>query len=188
MTFALIGFGTRLKFPFEILDMRVDGNDIETEKSWLNLLQNTNCAIGLIGSDMMLPSGLAECVVDLIPEILYVNILQDHLLREDINDPYEILFRFRVLYGNDQLTDVSPYRVAQVVASQLSEWERFRTLRELGKPSQSPKTDGTDPTRIAEMLAKYRDMEVPSLVPNEQMGITRKLLWQIRKIRGQFYW
>lgn len=184
LTFFLIGPGDGLKFPPQILDKRVAGFDLEMERYWLELLRKTQCAVGVMGSNMYLPSALAECVVEMIPEIMYGNLLNEYLLRDDIVDPYENLFRFRVLYGNDQLTDVSPHRVAQVVASQLSGWERFRVLVNAGKPSPELGRKRLDPIHIVEMHARYRGMEVPPLIPTERMGISRKLLWYIRKIRA----
>lgn len=185
MTFALVGFADRLKFPPEIVDKRVASFDPKMERSWLELLQNTHCAVGVFGSHMLLPSGLAECAVNLLPEVFYSNILQDHLLKDDIVDPYENLFRFRVLYGDDHLTDVSPYRVAQVMSSQLTWWERFRTLLNAGKPSQDSGQRGFDPMRIVEMHAKYRGLKRRPLNgsgPTEQLG---KALRQLtRKTRG----
>ena len=184
MTFALMGLGTRLKFPPEIVDKRVDGFDLEMERFWLKLLHNTDCAVGVLGSNMYLPSALAEGVVELLPENMYCNILQDHLLREDILDPYENLFRFRILYGNDQLTDISPNRVAQVVASQLSGWDRFKAVSRGGKLFQSPGLGALDPMDFVRMHARYRGLETPSLVPTERMGLSRKFLMQARKIRA----
>ena len=182
MTFALIGFADRLKFPPEIVDKRVDSFDPEMERSWLELLQNTHCAVGVVGSHMLLPSGLAECAVDLLPEQFYPNILQDYLLRDDIVDPYENLFRFRVLYGNERLTDVSPYRVAQVVSSQFTWWERFRTLLHAGKPSQGSGRDESAPVRIVRMHTKYRDLKEPSLGAPERIAMYRRALRHVRKI------
>ncbi len=190
MTFALIGPGDRLKFRPEILDKRVEGFDPEMEKTWLEMLHNTDCAVGVFGSNMLLPTGLAECAVELLPEQFYPNILQDYLPREDISDPYENLFRFRVLYGNEQLTDISPYRVAQVVSSQLTWWERFRTLLNAGKPSQGPGRNGFDPMRIVEMHDKYRGLKEPSLGARGRSAMYRRAIWQVRKIRGMlpFSW
>jgi len=182
MTFALMGFADRFKFPPEIVDKRGDSFDPETEKSWLEILHNTHCVVGVFGSNMLLPTGLAECAVELLPEQFYPNILQDYLPRDDIVDHYENLFRFRVLYGNEQLTDVSPYRVAQVVSSQLTWWERFRALLHAGKPSQGSGRDESAPERIVEMHAKYRDLKEPSLGPPGRIAMPRRALWHARRI------
>jgi len=184
MAFVLMGFSDRLRFPPEIVDRRVDSFDPEMEKSWLRLLQRTDCAIGVVGSHMLLPSGLAECAVDLLPEQFYSNILQDHLLRDDYVDPYESLFRFRVLYGNEQLTDVSPHRVAQVVSSQLTWWERFRSVLHAGKPSESSDPDDSAPERIVGVHAKYRDLKEPSLGAPGRTAMLRRALWHARKVRA----
>jgi len=190
MTFALIGPGDGLKFRPEILDKRAEGFDPAMENTWLEILHNTDCAVGVFGSNMLLPTGLAECAVELLPEQFYPNILQDYLIRDDYIDLYENLYRFRVLYGNEQLTDVSPHRVAQVVSSQLTWWERFRTLLNAGKPSQGPGRNGFDPMRIVEMHDKYRGLKEPSLGARGRSAMYRRAIWQVRKIRGMlpFSW
>jgi len=188
MSFVVIGFGTTPKFPRGIIDKRVNHFDVDMEHHWLALLWHTDCVIGVHGSNMILPTGLAECAVELLPEDRYGNILQDYLLKEGLNDPYKNLFRFRVLYGNKHLTDISPYRVAQVVVNQLTNWERFQAILDVPMRLEGcGHLEGNQP-HSAEVLFRYRSLEQPDLSTTRWGAKCRNMLKSFAKAaKERFY-
>jgi hypothetical protein len=87
------------------------------------VLRGADLAIGVHGSNMLLPSALARATVELIPAARWGNILQASLVREA--DPLEALYDHRFLYGEDRLTDIPASRVAQLAIEVIDGAERF---------------------------------------------------------------
>jgi FkbM family methyltransferase len=109
--------------PSGIADLTRSDPDRETERRWLGLLRGADLVIGVHGSNLLLPSGLARASIELLPEERYGNALQATL--PSSLDPVTALIRHRTLYGADDLGDVSPERVAAVAMSVLRERERM---------------------------------------------------------------
>ena len=131
MTFALIGFGKKMQFNDKILDKRTDGFDMELEQYWIDLASRTDCLIGVDGSNMQIASGLAKFVVELLPELFYDNYLQPFLTKPGETDWRLNAYRYRTLFGSNDLDDISPHRVAAVVSSQLDSWDIFKIVMSL---------------------------------------------------------
>jgi len=74
--------------------------------------------------------------------------------------------------------------VAQVVSSQLTWWERFRSVLHAGKHSEGSDQDESAPTRILKMHAKYRGLKEPSLGAPGRTAMVRRALWHARKVRA----
>jgi FkbM family methyltransferase len=124
--FTAIGVGGEMPLPQGVSDLRSPVPGQEHERRWLGLMRGAELAIGVHGSNMLLPSGLAAATVELIPEARYGNVFQGTLLAE--TDPVVALGAHRVVYGDAELTDVAPERVAALAASILDEGDRFRRL------------------------------------------------------------
>lgn len=92
--FAVAGLGTKTKFPKWIEDCRVDKFDEKTEKATCQVYSDSRLVIGLHGSNMLLPSGLAGMTIDLI-ETRWGNFAQDVLYQE--TNPRLASFRYRYL-------------------------------------------------------------------------------------------
>jgi FkbM family methyltransferase len=121
-----VGVGQRAALPAEIEDLRGASPDEELEWRWLALLQGADLVVGVHGSNMLLPSGLARATIELLPEPRYGNVFQATLVSR--SKPVLALFRHRTIYGDAMLTDVSGDRVAAVAVSLLAELDRFETL------------------------------------------------------------
>jgi hypothetical protein len=68
LAFILLGFGLETKLhasQAKIIDVRVDRFARQTARNWLAYMQRTDCCIGVMGSNMLLPSGLAKATVAL---------------------------------------------------------------------------------------------------------------------------
>jgi hypothetical protein len=92
--FAVAGLGTKTKFPKWIEDCRVDKFNEQTEKATCQVYSESRLVIGLHGSNMLLPSGLAGMTIDLI-ETRWGNFAQDVLYQE--TNPRLASFRYRYL-------------------------------------------------------------------------------------------
>lgn len=125
MSFVVIGFGVDGQFDEGILDKRTKKSTPELEQCWIDLLNRTDCFIGVHGSNMILGSGLAKYTIELLSEDRYGNFGQSYLVRPDEGDWRINLFRFRTIHGDNHLSDIAPRRVAAVASSQLGKGETY---------------------------------------------------------------
>src|SRR4051812_5857419 len=64
---AIVGVGTPRTWPAGIDDFRKERRDVACEREWLGLLSGADLAIGVHGSNMLLPSGLSRATIELLP-------------------------------------------------------------------------------------------------------------------------
>lgn len=158
LSFVLIGFGSSGGFPpaAEIVDKRITRFDPSLEQYWLDLLRATDCVVGVHGSGMIIPTGLAKCAIELLPSWKLGNIFQDYLVNPEINDITEALYRFRVIYGNDTLSDVTPQTVANVLISQLDGWPFFRDFMGRAWQTRDPSNLVVDSVPVTEHFRRFK--------------------------------
>jgi len=123
MLFVLTGFGRQNVITGadeRLVDLRAEGFDADTDRLWLSWMAASDCVVGVHGSNMLLPSGLARAVVELVPRSRFGNSVQDFLFQAGMDDLRDPLLNYRMLYGNDPLTDVRPSAVVDMVANVLS--------------------------------------------------------------------
>lgn len=130
LRFILIGLGKKKKFKKEIIDLREEKFDLGLEKKWIEEYKMANCLIGVHGSNMNLPSVLAKNMINLVPEYKYVHVFEDMRLNPNISCA-ENLYRYRVLYGNHSLSDITPKKLFKVLVYQLELSERNMFLAHL---------------------------------------------------------
>ena len=123
---AAVGIGGSAPIPEGTLDLRSVESDQTLERHWLALLRGADLVVGVHGSNMLLPSGLARATIELLPEERYGNVFQATLIGP--SDPITALATHRTIYGNQSLSDVPAERVAAVAVSVLSESDRFEAL------------------------------------------------------------
>ena len=122
---AALGVGAATPLPDAVSDLRTAAPDTATEERWISVLRATDVAIGVHGSHLLLPSGLAQVVVELAPRERWGNVLQATLPGRD---PILALARQRVLYGADDLADLGAELVADVALAALGERPRIERL------------------------------------------------------------
>jgi FkbM family methyltransferase len=125
-SFTAVGVGGESALPAGVADLRSQAPADADERRWLALMRGADLAIGVHGSNMLLPSGLARATLELIGEERYGNVFQGTLLAG--TDPFAALGAHRVVYGDAELGDVRPERVAAVALSILREGDRFERL------------------------------------------------------------
>jgi len=152
LSFVLVGFGRKGAFPPAIVDRRTDRFDPAVEQSWLRLLARADCAIGVHGSNMILPSALARHVVELMPVDRFANFLQDLQFAASI-DPAQVLFRYRLIYGSRTLEDVRPEIVAALVQTQIDRADWFDLIN--GREHQPLRASPAD---TADLRAWIQDL------------------------------
>ena len=109
---SAVGVGDAGGLPDEVDDLRRPVPAVDDERRWLGLLRGADLAIGVHGSNMLLPSALACATIELLPRSRYANALQATIVRE--SDPMIALDHHRMVYGDDDLDDVSGERVAEI--------------------------------------------------------------------------
>lgn len=112
--------------PSWIKDLRLKSLNSGQERSWCERYSNSHVVIGLHGSNMLLPTGHAGALVELIGPERYGNFTQDVLFRET-GDSREMFFRSRFLSPW-----TTPQEVAEVVSLQLRGYEPFKDLMNKG--------------------------------------------------------
>ncbi len=118
----LVGFGNKNRISqtkAEIIDLRADKFDLERDRLWMAYMKAADCVIGVHGSNMLLPSGLAKSTVELVPRSRIANTVQDFLFSAHKTDLRDALLFYRLLYGNESLSDIQPSEVTNMVASVL---------------------------------------------------------------------
>jgi hypothetical protein len=120
---AVIGVSRLDLVPDGVLDLRSTAPDAAVERRWLELMRGADLALGVHGSNMLLPSALAAATVELVPENRFGNVIHASLIAEP--DPLLAVFRYRYLYGDDELRDLAPERVADVAVTVLREQPNF---------------------------------------------------------------
>jgi hypothetical protein len=115
--FVVAGLGTKTKFPKWIEDCRVEKFNETTEKETCQIYSESRLVIGLHGSNMLLPSGLAGMTLDLI-ETRWGNFAQDVLYQE--TNPRLASFRYRYLPSQ-----VSPDILANIAAQMIETQSDF---------------------------------------------------------------
>lgn len=115
--FVVAGLGTKTKFPKWIEDGRVERFNETTEKETCQIYSESRLVIGLHGSNMLLPSGLAGMTLDLI-ENRWGNFAQDVLYQE--KNPRLASFRYRYLPSQ-----VSPDILANIATQMIQSKSDF---------------------------------------------------------------
>jgi hypothetical protein len=93
--FALVGPGQPGGMPGWVADLRTATIGPAVERAWCARYAQSHLAVGVHGSNMLLPSGHAGAVIELVPEQRWGNLVQDLLL--PVLDARDALFRFRFL-------------------------------------------------------------------------------------------
>ena len=123
MAFVLVGFGLANRLTHhagKIIDLRCDRFDRDLDRRWLAFMSASDCCVGVHGSNMLLPSGLAKSTVELVFRDRLLNMGQDLLFPHDLRDIRTTLLTYQFIHGNDSLTDVVPETVADVVKLMVS--------------------------------------------------------------------
>lgn len=124
---ALVAVGTGDgPLPAAVRDERRAAPSRDDERRWIGLMKGADLAVGVHGSNLLLPSGLAAATIELTPRHRSEAIGQATLLRE--HDPLAALWTHRFVPGDDHLSDVSGAAVARIAVGMLAERERFATM------------------------------------------------------------
>jgi hypothetical protein len=119
MAFVLVGFGFKNNLKLHgarIIDLRCSNFQRDRDRLWLAFMSASDCCVGVHGSNMLLPSGLAKSTVELLPRAREANLIQDILFPHDLRDIRGALLSYRFIHGSDTLNDVSPQTVADSVS------------------------------------------------------------------------
>lgn len=182
--FIVIGFGKQVSLVDGMVDERATEFSLEQEQRWLELYAVSDCVVGVHGSNMLLPSGLAKNVVELLPEDRFGNLSQDLLWPHSDVTGNEVLHRVRVLPGRPKLTDIKPALVASVVVHQLGSQRIARTLATSSLLPIDPTTGLLDTTglskRALEESRHYRQV----LEAYDNRVPQSSLTWLHRRLEG----
>ena len=137
-------------------DYRSPRPDAKGEQVWIDLWAAADLAIGVHGSNMLLPTGLAQASIDLLPKGRYANIFQDTLPNPLLTEPREGLFGLRTIYGDEHLGDVKPELLADVAVSLIDGRERFLALERAARCFAEPSEFTSGVPRAIAALERFR--------------------------------
>jgi hypothetical protein len=101
--FAVAGQGTHGRFSSWITDLRRRQSNADANRLWCERAARSHLLIGVLGSQMMLPSALAGGVIDLVPSDRLRGALTDWFVTSD--DVREAVFLYRMLpLGTDAIS------------------------------------------------------------------------------------
>lgn len=135
LQFSVVGLGQPGRFPDWISDLRAPRPDEATERRWCEAYGQSHLVVGVVGSNMLLPSAHAGAVVDLLPPDRLGNYLEDVLVRE--GDPRETLFRTRVLPVASTPADIA-HTVHTILVGHAGMRQHFLGLGDLQAASTVP--------------------------------------------------
>ncbi|MEA2467124.1 MAG: hypothetical protein QOJ57_1250, partial [Thermoleophilaceae bacterium] len=122
---TVVGVGRPRDWPPGLEDTRAVRPDAERERRWLATLAGADLSVGVHGSNMLLPSGLAQATIELLPLGRYHNFAQATLITEA--DPVAAVLRHHTLHGDDDLADLPPARVAALATAVLASGPSLHT-------------------------------------------------------------
>jgi len=154
MSFTVVGMGKKGSFTNGVIDERASSLSFEQERKWLNLYALADCVVGVHGSNMLLPSGLAQNVVELLPEDRLGNITQDLLWPNASIAGNDVLYRIRFLVGSNSLADVAPLRVASTVFSQLASKALYTAQVTSSIPENGNTYDAFSANRVVQRVSE----------------------------------
>lgn len=111
--FVVAGLGQKTKFPNWIADYRVEKFDTITEKQTCQIYAESSLVIGVHGSNMLLPSGLAGMTIDLMPERRWGNFAQDILYQEA--DPRIAAYRYRYIPLKTDIDEIADLAASMIL-------------------------------------------------------------------------
>jgi FkbM family methyltransferase len=123
---AAVGAAAAGGLPAAIEDLRRPTPTADDERRWIAVCRAADLAIGVHGSNLLLPSGLARATIELIPLERYSNFLQATLLTQ--KDPLLALDCHRPIFGDESLSDISGSRVGDIAVSLLDGIPRVERL------------------------------------------------------------
>ncbi|HLM55462.1 MAG TPA: hypothetical protein VK422_04995 [Pyrinomonadaceae bacterium] len=131
LDFAVAGLsssGEGEGLPEWVKDLRRAGADEADERRWCERYAASHVVVGVHGSNMLLPSGHAGGVVELIGPERWGNFTQDILFRDE-GDCRETFFRYRFVPDT-----TPPAALARLVGMLLGRRKDFRHLMNVGQP------------------------------------------------------
>lgn len=121
--FVISGFGEAHTFDDDWhsgwIDLRTTDLDSKKEDRWISSMAVADVAVGVHGSNMLLPTAFAQSSVIMLPFWKYDGIALDVLMPKADGDPREEMLNYAFVYGDDNLLDVSPQRLSKVIANKL---------------------------------------------------------------------
>lgn len=140
LAFVVSGFGEPKILPDDNfhegwIDLRTNHLTKDIEDHWLSTMSVADIAVGVHGSNMLLPTAFVGSAVIMLPLHKYdgigLDVLTPNLKSELPFDPREEILKYAFVYGDEELTDVSPRLLARIICNKLgysrinAEWFRF---------------------------------------------------------------
>ncbi len=119
--FVVAGLGKSGNFPEWISDQRVEKFDEANERELCKIYAQTDVAIGVHGSNMLLPSGHANMAIDIMPVGRWGNLAQDVLYQED--DCRMASYRYRYIP-----IEISVKTIAHITVSMMAGFKYYQQV------------------------------------------------------------
>jgi hypothetical protein len=121
VVFVVAGLGKTIDFPEWISDFRVEKFDEANERELCKIYAQTDVVIGVHGSNMLLPSGHANMIIDIMPMGRWGNLAQDMLYQED--DCRMASYRYRYIP-----IETSVKTIAHITVSMITGFNNYQQV------------------------------------------------------------
>jgi hypothetical protein len=138
-----------------IIDLRIEQFNIEQDRLWLAYMQVSDCAFGVHGSNMLLPSGLAKSTVELVSTSRLGNTVQDFLFPYGHYDNRDALLFYRMVYGNETLANISPATLTPIIVSTIADAPRNSLWFKVEEPENLQKMHSILKSTIVQEANKF---------------------------------
>ena len=178
LAFVLVGFGKKMKIEEtggKVIDLRTDQFDVERDQLWMAYMSAADCTVGVHGSNMLLPSGLAKSSVELVPRSRLGNIFQATLFSPEFSDNRDAFLKYRYLYGDNQLTDLSTKQILDLIVSLIAFQDKASHTLKAGEGKSSNFVfRNTTLSEVAQTF--YRQPSYPVGIKNRIKGKIQRIL------------
>jgi hypothetical protein len=183
LAFVLVGFGQQNQINPDggnLIDLRVTQFSIEQDQLWMAYMKAADCSIGIHGSNMLLPSGLGKSTLELMPRSRIGNSVQDFLFSQNKSDVRDALLQYRMLYGNENLSNIQPSTVVDLVANLLSHSSVNSRLFKMEIPKTSTDLKTITQSKSYAQAAKHLQLTVKKSIPERLIKRMAEILLDLQ--------
>ena len=178
LAFVLVGFGKKMKIEEtggKVIDLRTDQFDVERDRLWMAYMKIADCAVGVHGSNMLLPSGLANSTVELIPS-LRSNIFQATLFSQEFSDIRDAFLKYRYIYsGSENLNDISTTQILNLIVNIIGNNEKASQWFKIGEHYSSSSAFYYD-LKLSQLSKYFKKTSFPLGFKNRVLGKLYRML------------
>ncbi|MGE0151502.1 MAG: hypothetical protein AB7R90_02710 [Reyranellaceae bacterium] len=142
------GYGDYGDFPGWVRDLRIVEHDAAAEQAWVRIAGKCHAALGVHGSNMILPAAHAESAIEIVPRNKWTTVMVTWDFANTMR-PTDALGRFRLVPDSSSVSDIAWLTLVQM---------RIQQNRALHHAARQAPT----PQESLMLLAAHDDARIPA--------------------------